>query len=513
MKGFLLSLFFLLIALQASAQYFQFSQYNFTSQRITPTAPATSDYASLGFIYRNQGTANDIKLNSNLLSLSYPIINKNSGVRWSGIGVTLMDDRSGGIFNVQEATLSYAVNVFLNRYQSLSLGFKGLYQQRSIDLNGLYTGSQYVPDRGFDESIFIGENIGTLRSDFLTFSSGLSWQHINQEGIRLGYWSLSLFDFNRPDESFAETKSPLSSTWVAAGGFRAFKESNMSVFPEILYTRNSANNVLNVGLVTRCDVKGSPKEAPFHVNVLTKYVLGRSGILGLQFHNENFSMGFSYDFPVHKENVSNVGSFEIGLELRRLVNPQLRNKVVKKNAPTKSPQKQVVTKTPVKKPIIQPKQKTSLDSSRTASLPGKKLSDKLVQKRDSVLANAKAGTVAHQPFEIEKVTLHFNFEFNSSELDETSTNYLDELTEALKENPHLRINLEGHTDNVGSANFNLRLSAYRANAIKQYLVTKGVDAVRIETSGKGMNDPLNGNKTETERSRNRRVELTILYQE
>lgn len=513
MRGLLLLLFLLMNAFWASGQYFQFSQYNFTSQRVNPAAPAMSDYASLGFIYRNQGTASDIKLNSNLLSASYPLVNRNTGKRWSGVGLTLMDDRSGGIFNVQEASVAYAVNVTLGQFQSLALGFKGLYQQRRFDLGGLYTGSQYVTDRGFDESLFNGENIGTLRSDYFTFSAGLGWQHVDREGVKIASWSLSLYDFNKPDESFLGADNPLNSSWVAAGSFRAFKESNMSVFPEVLYTRNSANDVLNVGLVTRCDVRGTGTESPFHVDVLTKYVVGRSGIVGLQFHNENFSMGFSYDFLINKSNVSNIGSFEIGLELRRLVNPQAKNKAAKKKSPIQRAQAaKPANRPPAKTPPVQPAAKARADSASQVR-PKPKLGTTLEMKKDSVIANARAGKIGHEPFEIEKVILHFNFEFNSSDLDEASTQYLDELTEALRENPHLKVKLTGHTDNIGSPGFNQRLSEYRANSIKEYLVSKGVEASRVQAAGKGLSEPLNDNRTEADRARNRRVELTILYQE
>src|SRR5687767_10086675 len=105
------------------AQYFQFSQYNFTPQRINPAQVASSDYASLSFDYRNQATEGGFRLTSNILNVSYPLIAK-TGKRWSGIGLTFMDDRSGqaGIFNTQEVGLSYALNVFLAKYQTISLG-------------------------------------------------------------------------------------------------------------------------------------------------------------------------------------------------------------------------------------------------------------------------------------------------------------------------------------------------------------------------------------------------------
>ncbi|HEX6225319.1 MAG TPA: OmpA family protein, partial [Chryseolinea sp.] len=87
---------------------------------------------------------------------------------------------------------------------------------------------------------------------------------------------------------------------------------------------------------------------------------------------------------------------------------------------------------------------------------------------------------------------------------------LDDLAKALNDNPDLQITLVGHTDNIGSEKFNLKLSRYRAQTIKDYLVGKGVDTSRISTDGKGMSEPLNDNSTEEERAANRRVELTIV---
>lgn len=129
------------------------------------------------------------------------------------------------------------------------------------------------------------------------------------------------------------------------------------------------------------------------------------------------------------------------------------------------------------------------------------------------MATAQAGKITHQPLVLDKVTLHFNFEFNSSDLDDASTSYLDDLVAALDENRHLKIQLTGHTDNVGSAKFNEKLSLYRANSIKEYLVSKGISSERINAAGKGLTEPVDDNRTEKGRAKNRRVELVILYAE
>ena len=96
-------------------------------------------------------------------------------------------------------------------------------------------------------------------------------------------------------------------------------------------------------------------------------------------------------------------------------------------------------------------------------------------------------------------------------MDGETTEYLDELAKALIDNPELTIKLVGHTDNVGSEKFNQRLSINRAQTLKGYLVQKGVGTERISAEGKGMKEPLNKNETEEDKAKNRRVELTILY--
>ncbi|HEY0771580.1 MAG TPA: OmpA family protein, partial [Sphingobacteriaceae bacterium] len=153
------------------------------------------------------------------------------------------------------------------------------------------------------------------------------------------------------------------------------------------------------------------------------------------------------------------------------------------------------------------------DTLATSGRPKPDLKTTLQHKQDSAIAQAEAGNIRHQPLLLEKVILHFNFEFNSSDLDEKSKQYLDDLTAALAENSHLKIRLTGHTDNVGSEKFNQRLSVYRANAIKEYLVGKGIEGDRIKADGKGMSEPLNSNRTESEKALNRRVELMILYED
>lgn len=86
----------------------------------------------------------------------------------------------------------------------------------------------------------------------------------------------------------------------------------------------------------------------------------------------------------------------------------------------------------------------------------------------------------------------------------------ERLTLWMKENPEVRIQIEGHTDNVGSLASNMALSHDRALAVSTFLTDRGIDAVRIETLGLGPDEPIADNATEDGRAKNRRVQVLVL---
>lgn len=96
------------------------------------------------------------------------------------------------------------------------------------------------------------------------------------------------------------------------------------------------------------------------------------------------------------------------------------------------------------------------------------------------------------------------------ELLESSQVELNKVVEVLKNNPTIRIELEGHTDNVGSAADNQKLSENRAKAVYDYLIAKGIAESRLSYKGFGASQPVADNATEEGRSQNRRTEMRIL---
>jgi outer membrane protein OmpA-like peptidoglycan-associated protein len=119
-----------------------------------------------------------------------------------------------------------------------------------------------------------------------------------------------------------------------------------------------------------------------------------------------------------------------------------------------------------------------------------------------------------QPLEANATIVLKNIFFDTRmfEIKTESTPELDNLVQLLKDNPALKIQITGHTDNVGKGEDNLLLSNNRAKAVVTYLTTKGINPARLSYKGFGATQPVDSNNTEEGRAKNRRTELKVISQ-
>ncbi len=104
------------------------------------------------------------------------------------------------------------------------------------------------------------------------------------------------------------------------------------------------------------------------------------------------------------------------------------------------------------------------------------------------------------------------FEFNRATLLNQKLEDLDKLALYLIEHKAIRVEIGGHTDNIGNDNYNLDLSQKRAERIQEYLIKKGVSINQLKAKGYGETKPIDDNKTKKGRKNNRRVEIKIIQE-
>ena len=109
------------------------------------------------------------------------------------------------------------------------------------------------------------------------------------------------------------------------------------------------------------------------------------------------------------------------------------------------------------------------------------------------------------------IVLHnIYFEFDKSDLHPRSDKELQQLVAIMDANAEMEIEIIGHTDDMGTQEYNLKLSTLRARAVKKYLVENNISSSRLVITGKGNSEPMATNATEAGRQKNRRIEFRIL---
>jgi OOP family OmpA-OmpF porin len=105
------------------------------------------------------------------------------------------------------------------------------------------------------------------------------------------------------------------------------------------------------------------------------------------------------------------------------------------------------------------------------------------------------------------IALAITFDTGKATIKDESMPIIEQMVELMQTSPDLKVEIQGHTDNVGTPEANMKLSQERADAVKKALVERGIAADRMSAVGYGDTKPVADNSTEEGRAQNRRVEL------
>jgi outer membrane protein OmpA-like peptidoglycan-associated protein len=111
----------------------------------------------------------------------------------------------------------------------------------------------------------------------------------------------------------------------------------------------------------------------------------------------------------------------------------------------------------------------------------------------------------------QKALQGIQFETGKATIKPVSYPILDAIVKVMNDNPGYKLIIGGHTDDVGNDDANMTLSQNRADAVAKYLISKGVNPVRVSATGYGETRPVDTNKTKAGKARNRRVELSVEF--
>jgi OmpA-OmpF porin, OOP family len=128
-------------------------------------------------------------------------------------------------------------------------------------------------------------------------------------------------------------------------------------------------------------------------------------------------------------------------------------------------------------------------------------------------AEAEASAaVAKEMFEKGRATINVEFDFDKANIKPKYHQEIKKFATVMKNHPELKVIIEGHTDNIGGAKYNQKLSQRRSDSVKNYMVKKfGIDESRLTAKGYGLTKPIASNKNKAGRQKNRRVEAAIDY--
>jgi type IX secretion system PorP/SprF family membrane protein len=384
-----------------------------------------------------------------------------------GLGGGIILDKAAFVSRFS-ARLSYAYRVKLGDDHNLRFGLSGGVYQVKVDA------SSAVVDDLTDDVVGGGAQTGmTFDSEFGIFYNykgfqlGISIPQMFETSAKLDFQDLDGFTGERHIVGYTGYKWEANDTW--------------DIEPSVLF-KTSGNGLSQLdinAMVTYKDLISIGGGYRTHIGPLAR--------LGINI-KDMFTIGYAYEFSGANISAYSNGSHEVmlGFKLCRDKKPAPVASIV--SAPVVIPEEVVE---PVVEPILEP------DPVVVEPIDEPVVIDEPVLEKGITAEEKKAFDFAVQ------------FPVNDSKLSGSSNVQLNKLVDLMKKYPELKLTVIGHSCDKGSSSVKQKVSADRANQVKSYLKLKGIDASRIEAVGVSDANPHVANSSESNREKNRRVEIKI----
>ncbi|MEN7547292.1 PorP/SprF family type IX secretion system membrane protein [Rapidithrix thailandica] len=539
---------FTLYSLGGNAQDIFYSQYLNAPLYHNPSLVGVSEYTTVILNYRSQYIRSGSKYNIPSVSFLHPFYRDN-GTKLGGIGLTVVsEDEGNGIINTTGAALSFAYNIPLNRRNLISMGLQPGFFGRKVNTSEMTTDSQYFNGH-FDQNADINDVFSDLNASYFSISSGLTWNFLDENGKQISFLGVAMYNINRPVNSFISDLSEVPVSFVTSGGFTLFHQKQLSVTPSFRWIKQKDVDQLNMGGMVKYKVGAQSEDC--HIGLGAWYSINHASIFLAEAAYKNFMFGFSYDVSTsqkYEHNPTN-NAYEITLAWRKAKKKVVVPKAQPQALVLETPEVHEEVKPVVKKLILGVKGKVSNTQNQQAISGVTIQIYKLGSPKalTTVMANEN-GEYLFTPDEVTQYSFNVKapnyqpktivldyhnedlnvdiqleplarntkieleniyFETGSFNIAQVSLAELNKLTTYMRENPDINVEIGGHTDNVGSASSNEKLSLNRAKAVYEVVVSKGIDPNRLSYVGYGESQPLVPNNSKANQAKNRRIEFII----
>ncbi len=474
-----------------SSQTINFINYDEAPAMYNPAMLSSIDRSQVTLNYRNNRFSSDVNTFSSMLSFQLPLQSYFNNLNLGTVSISTVDDRTNYAPSVKTTGIgfAYSQSIVVSNQSFLSLGLQGNFYQKKLDINSFTTGSQWNNDLGFDPSIANGEAQFDNKINRFSINSGIYWQ-FNRNNKRKMFGGLSVYNLNRPNESFTENVQRQPLRYFMNGGYTLADNVIGNVAVDALGSVQGRQNVGGAGIRTGM-YYATNGSGIGEISVYSRFYTNSTLLLGVMLEQKWISIGLSYDFSTSQayKTVSRSNAFEVFLKARFGRSIKSKNTPIVANTRYQAGQKRVFTE----------ERKTEVIESST--------SDTIAfRKVESVSDTTNKNYV---PMKL-ALKHDFRFAFNDAELGSEAKAYLDELAALMKRNNNITLEIIGHTDDVGSKEGNRIISNLRAKVVADYMESNGIERKRLSTSSKMDTEPLFPNTTPENRAKNRRVEFIIL---